>query len=303
MKNFIQIALSLYLVLAMMGFPGVSWAKDKKLVIGGKNFTEQYILPEMAKILLEKQGFEVVLKTGVGSTVLRQALENGEVDLCFEYTGSAFTLYLKQRDRAIMTDPEKVFQYVKEADAKRGLVWLFPFELNNNYILIMPENQAQKLKISTISDLAAYVKKKPKDLIFGVNEEFLLRPDGIKGLMRFYGFRVPTQNLKQVATGLSCTALKEEKVQVTVGFATDGRIAAFHFVNLEDDKKYFPSYNVAPVVRKKTLDRFAEIREILKPMMQLTTEDMKKLNKAVDVDKKSVHQAARSWLTSQGFIF
>ena len=79
MKNFIQIALSLYLVLGMMGFPGVSWAKDKKLVIGGKNFTEQYILPEMAKILLEKQGFEVVLKTGVGSTVLRQALENGEV--------------------------------------------------------------------------------------------------------------------------------------------------------------------------------------------------------------------------------
>jgi len=295
MKNFIQIALSLYLVLGMMGFPGVSWAKDKKLVIGGKNFTEQYILPEMAKILLEKQGFEVVLKTGVGSTVLRQALENGEVDLCFEYTGSAFTLYLKQRDRAIMT--------VKEADAQRGLVWLPPFALNNNYILIMPENQAQKLKISTISDLAAYVKKKPKDLIFGVNEEFLLRPDGIKGLMRFYGFRVPTQNLKQVATGLSCTALKEEKIQVTVGFATDGRIAAFHFVNLEDDKKYFPSYNVAPVVRKKILDRYAEIREILKPMMQITTEEMRKLNKDVDVDKKSVHQAARSWLTSQGFIF
>jgi osmoprotectant transport system substrate-binding protein len=230
-------------------------------------------------------------------------MENGEVDLCFEYTGSAYTLYLKQKDRAIMTDPEKVFQYVKAADAKKGLVWLPPFGLNNNYTLIMLKTHAQKLKISTISDLAAYVKKKPKDLIFGVNEEFLIRPDGIKGLMRFYGFRVPTQNLKQMATGLTCTALKEEKIQVTVGFATDGRIAAFHFVNLEDDKRFFPSYNVAPVVQKKILTKYTEIGEILKPIMQLTNEEMRKLNKAVDLDKKSVHQAARGWLTSQGFIF
>ena len=118
MNHFMKNLLFLCLVLAMMGFPGVSWAQDKALVIGGKNFTEQYILPEMAKILLEKQGFKVTLKTGVGSTVLRQALENGQVDLCFEYTGSAYTVYLKQEDRAIMTDPEKVFQYVTEADAK-----------------------------------------------------------------------------------------------------------------------------------------------------------------------------------------
>jgi osmoprotectant transport system substrate-binding protein len=300
MKNFMKTALSLYFVLAMMGFPGVGWAQDKKLIIGGKNFTEQYILPEMAKILLEKQGFEVALKTGVGSTVLRQALENGQVDLCFEYTGSAYTVYLRQKDRAIMTDPEKVFQYVKEADAKRGLVWLPPFELNNTYTLIMPENKAQELKINTISALAAYVKKHPKDLIFGVNAEFLRRPDGFKTLMKFYGFRVPTQNLKQMSTGLTYTALKEGKIQVSVGFSTDGRIAAFQFVNLEDDKKFFPFYNVAPVVRKKMLDLYPEIIEILKPMTQLTTEEMRELNKAVDVDKKPVHEVASAWLKSKG---
>ena len=298
-----KIALSFYFVLTMMGFPGVGWAQDKKLIIGGKNFTEQYILPEMAKILLEKQGFEVALKTGVDSTVLRQAMENGQVDLCFEYTGSAYTVYLNQKDRAIMTNPEKVFRYVKEADAKRGLVWLPPFELNNTYTLIMPKTRAQELKISTISDLAAYVKKNPKDLIFGVNDEFLLRPDGFKGLMKFYGFRVPTKNLKHMPTGLTYTALKEGKIQVSVEFSTDGRIADFHFVNLKDDKEFFPFYNIAPVVRKKILDKNTEIREILKPIMQLTTEEMRKLNKSVDVDKKSVHQAARDWLTSQGLIF
>lgn len=302
MNHFMKNLLFLCLVLAMMGFPGVSWAQDKALVIGGKNFTEQYILPEMAKILLEKQGFKVTLKTGVGSTVLRQALENGQVDLCFEYTGSAYTVYLKQEDRAIMTDPEKVFQYVKEADAKRELVWLPPFELNNTYTLIMRQKQAQKLNISTISDLAAYIKKHPNNLIFGVNAEFLRRPDGLKTLMKFYGFRVPTQNLKQMSTGLTYTALKEEKIQVSMGFSTDGRIAAFNFVSLEDDKKFFPFYNVAPVVRRKIVNKFPEIIEILKPMMQLTNEEMRKLNKAVDVDQKSVHQVARDWLKSNSLI-
>jgi len=302
MKIFMRTALSFYVVLAMVGFPGTGWAQDKKLIIGGKNFTEQYILPEMAKILLEKQGFDVTLKTGVGSTVLRQALKNGQVDLCFEYTGTAYTVYFKQKDRAIMSDPEKVFNYVKEADAKRELVWLPPLELNTTYTLMMREKQAQKLKISTISELAAYVKKNPKALIFGVNAEFWGRPDGFKSLMKFYGFRVPTQNFKQMATGLTYTALKDEKLNVAMGFSTDGRIAAWGLVNLEDDKKFFPVYNPAPVVRKKILATYPEIAQILKPLTQLTTQDMQKLNKAVDVDKKSVHQVAADWLKSQGLI-
>jgi osmoprotectant transport system substrate-binding protein len=302
MKNFIKTVLSLYFVLAMLGFGGIGWAQDKKLVIGGKNFTEQYILPEMAKILLEKQGFNVTLKTGVGSTVLRQALENGQVDLCFEYTGTAYTVYLKQKDRAIMTDQDKVFDYVKKADAKRELVWLSPLQVDNTYTLIMPEKRAQELKISTISDLGAYVKKDPKTLIFGMNIEFLRRPDGFKNLMKFYGFRVPSQNFKQMATGLTYTALKEKQIDVSLGFSTDGRIAAWGFVNLVDNKKFFPVYNPAPVVRKKILDKYPEIAQILKPMTKLTTKDMQELNKAVDVDKKTVHEVASGWLKSKGLI-
>jgi osmoprotectant transport system substrate-binding protein len=302
MKNFMKTVLVLYFVLALLGFGGIGWAQDKKLVVGGKNFTEQYILPEMAKILLEKQGFDVTLKTGVGSTVLRQALENGQVDLYFEYTGTAYTVYLKQKDRAIMTDPAKVFDYVQKADAKKNLVWLSPLQVDNTYTLIMPGKRAEELKIITISDLAAFVKKDPKTLIFGMNIEFLRRPDGFKNLMKFYGFRVPTQNFKQMATGLTYTALKEGKMDVSLGFSTDGRIAAWGFVNLEDDKKFFPAYNPAPVVRKKILDKYPEIAQILKPMEQLTTKDMQALNRAVDVDKKTVHEVASGWLKSNGLI-
>ncbi len=300
MKNFMRTVLFFYFVLALMGFPGVSWAQDKKLIIGGKNFTEQYLLPEMAKILLEEQGFEVTLKTGVGSTVLRQALKNGQVDLCFEYTGTAYTVYFKQKDRAIMTDPEKVFQYVKEADTKTKLVWLPPLPVNSTYTLMMPQDRAQELKINTISDLAAYVNKDPKTLIFAMNAEFWGRPDGFKRLMKFYGFRVPSQNVKQMATGLTYTALKEGKTDVSMGFSTDGRIAAWGLVNLEDDRKFFPVYNPAPVVHQKILDRYPEIAQILQPLTHLTTQDLQELNKAVDVDKKAVPEVASAWLESKG---
>jgi osmoprotectant transport system substrate-binding protein len=302
MKNFLKFALFLYFLLAMVFFVGHGWAQDKKIIIGGKNFTEQYILPEMAKILFEKQGFNVTLKTGVGSTVLRQALRNGQVDLCFEYTGTAYTVYLKQKNRAVMTDPEKVFNYVTKADAQKGLVWLPPMAVNSTYTLMMHGNRARKLKLSTISDLAAYVKKNPRALIIGVNPEFWGRPDGFKNLMKFYGFRVPPQNIKLMATGITYTALKEGKIDLGMGFSTDGRIAAWGFINLKDNQKFFPVYNPAPVVRQQLLDKYPEIASVLQPLTQLTTQDMQQLNKAVDVDRKSVHQVAQSWLKSKSII-
>ena len=87
-----------------------------------------------------------------------------------------------------------------------------------------------------------------------------------------------------------------------MGFSTDGRIAAWGFVELADDQKFFPVYNPAPVVRKDILKKYPEVAQILLPLTRLSTQDMQELNKAVDVDKKSVHQAARDWLTSQGLI-
>jgi osmoprotectant transport system substrate-binding protein len=102
-----------------------------------------------------------------------------------------------------------------------------PMAVNSTYTLMMHGNRARKLKLSTISDLAAYVKKNPRALIIGVNPEFWGRPDGFKNLMKFYGFRVPPQNIKLMATGITYTALKEGKIDLGMGFSTDGRIAAW----------------------------------------------------------------------------
>ena len=167
---------------------------------------------------------------------------------------------------------------------------------------MMNQDLAQNLKITSISDLAAYVNKNPKHLIFGMNAEFWGRPDGFKKLMKLYGFRVSVSNIKKMATGLTYQALKQGETQVSMGFSTDGRIAAWGFVNLEDDQKFFPVYNPAPVARKKILETYPEIAQILLPLTQLTTRDLQELNKAVDVDQQSVHSAAQDWLKSKGLI-
>ncbi|MFP3869781.1 MAG: glycine betaine ABC transporter substrate-binding protein [Syntrophobacteria bacterium] len=298
----LAVIVSLLAVFAFIGTPGKT-AAGEKIMIGGKNFAEQYLLPELAKFLLEKSGFEVELQTGVGSAVLRRSLESDQIDLYYEYTGTAYILYYKGSDREVMTDPEKVYQGVKEADLEKGLVWLQPVTFNNTYALMMRENQAEKLEIETISDLSRYINEHPDELVIGVNAEFWERPDGFKPLMKTYGFRVPYDRVRKMDSGLVYKALKEKDVDVSMGFATDGRIAAFGFVMLDDDKSYFPVYNPAPVVRKELIDNFPEIKDILKPIaVNLTTEEMRALNAAVDVEHRKVSAVARKWLESKGLL-
>jgi osmoprotectant transport system substrate-binding protein len=276
---------------------------DKNVIIGGKNFTEQYILPEMAKLLMEKSGFNVELKTGVGSTVLRRSLENNQIDLYYEYTGTSYTVYNKQADRDIMTDRDKCYEWVKRADAEKGLIWLDPVKFNNTYTLIMRKDQAEKTGIMTISDLSVYIQKWPDELVVGVGAEFYERPDGLKPLMKLYDFTVPYKRIKKMDDGLVYKALKDKQVDVSMGFATDGRIAALGFITLQDDKSYFPIYNPAPVVRAELLKKYPEIRDILKPISEkLTTSEMRKLNAIVDIDHKEISDVAMEWLKKQGLL-
>ena len=302
MKKICKLVLPAIFISTLL-FSGIAFAKEKSLTVGGKDYTEQLLLPELAGILLEQAGFDVTLKTGVGSVIARKSLENAQFDLYYEYTGTAYTLYYKQKDNAIMTDPVKIYNWVKDADAKEGLVWIDPVKFNNTYTLMMSKAEAEKLGIKSISDLGAYVSKNPDKLIFALDSEFWERPDGFKGVMKTYNFRLPAKQVKKMSVGLTYQALKKGLVNSAMGFATDGRIVAFGFMNLEDDKSFFPVYNPVPVVRKAILDKYPEIQAILKPIAEnLTTEEMQQLNKAVDIDHRPVHDVAMDWLKSKNLI-
>jgi len=300
MKNLMKIFLVTAILCAFISAPAMA---AKKVTVGGKNYTEQYILAEMAKQLLENEGFEVESKTGVGSAVARKSLANGQIDLYYEYTGTAYTVFYKKKNTEIMTNPDKCYNWVKEADAKKGLVWLEPLNFNNTYTLMMRKDDAESKGIKSISDLADYIKQNPGEIKFGIDTEFYQRPDGFKKLMKAYNFRVRRSNIKLMSIGLTYMALKEKEVSSAMGYSTDGRIPSFGFINLVDNKNFFPVYNPAPVVRKEVLEKYPEIRDILKPLTKkLTTKEIQKLNALVDIKHKDIKEAVTDWLKANKLI-
>jgi len=277
----------------------VNVATAQNIVVGGKNFTEQQIMSQMTAQLLQAKGFKVDVKAGMGSAVLRQAQENGQIDVYWEYTGTSLITYNKINDRMSAAD---TYAKVKELDAAKGLVWLNPSKANNTYSLAMNQDDAKKQGIVSISDLAAKVKGRAK-LTFASNAEFYARPDGLKPLEQAYGFEFPRESVKRMDTGLVYQALKEKQVDVGLVFATDGRIPAFSFVVLKDDKGFFPNYALTPVVRKQVLDANPNRAEYLNALSaKLDDATMARLNASVDVDKKTVEDVAEGFLKSSGLI-
>jgi osmoprotectant transport system substrate-binding protein len=269
------------------------------VVVGGKNYTEQQLMAEMTSQLLKAKGFTVDKRAGLGTAPLRQAQENGQVDVYWEYTGTSLITFNKITDKL---DADATYAKVKQLDAAKGLVWLNPSKANNTYALAMRKADAQAKGIATLSELAAKMKD-GEALKFGCNAEFYARPDGLKPLEETYGFTFGRENVVRMDTGLVYQALRDKQVEVGLVFATDGRIPAFDFVVLKDDKGYFPPYAMTPVIRKEVLDKNPTLAEPLNALSaKLDDATMAGLNAAIDVEKKSVEDVAGTYLKSQGLI-
>ena len=304
MKHFKYLGMVLAVLLAVAFFgEATAVAAEKKLVVGAKNFTEQQILGQIMIQLLQAKGFTCEDKTGLGGTlVARKALENGQIDIYMEYTGTALVTMLKEKK--VITDPKECYDFVKKADLERnGLVWLPYMSFNNTYCLMMRKDVAAAKGIKTLSDLSAYVKAHPDEIAFGTNEEFYARPDGYKPLQKKYDFKFSRDKIIKMTPGLLYKALQDGEVAVAMGFATDGRIKGMDLVVLEDDLHYFPVYNPAPVVKKETAEKYPELESIFTALAEkLDTQTMTDLNYAVDGEHKSVADVAHEWLKSVGLI-
>ncbi|MCO7230937.1 MULTISPECIES: glycine betaine ABC transporter substrate-binding protein [unclassified Cobetia] len=276
----------------------LSTAQADEIVVGGKNFTEQQILASMTSQYLEGLGYEVEERSGMGSAVLRQAQENGQIDLYWEYTGTSLINYNDVSERL---SPEDTYARVKELDGEKGLVWLEPSAANNTYALAMREADAQKRGIASLSDLAQAVND-DEGLSFALNAEFYARDDGWRPLQKAYDFRVGRADVKRMDSGLVYQALRDGQVDVGLVFATDGRIPAFDFTVLKDDKGYFPAYALTPVVREESLKANPELESQMNALSaKLNDDTMASLNAQVDVDKKTIEQVAETFLSENGF--
>lgn len=274
-----------------------SSAQAQELRIGAKSFAEQQLLAEMTEQLLNNNGFSAKAMTGMGSSLLRQAMENKQVDICWEYTGTSLITYNKVTERL---SPEQTYERVKELDAKLGLVWLDPSKASNTYALAKRAGEYEG--INSISDLAAAYKA-GQSMKLASTTEFSKRVDGLIGLQKEYDFRVGRNNLVSMHPGLIYPALQDAQVDIGVVFSTDGRVASMNFQLLEDDNNFFPSYNITPVVLKEVLEAQPGLAEVLNRLSAaLDNETMQRLNGQVAVDKKSVQEVAEQFLREQQLI-
>ncbi|MDP3096570.1 MAG: glycine betaine ABC transporter substrate-binding protein [Syntrophales bacterium] len=294
-KRGLFFVLVLSLVFIMGALTPAATAQEK-ILVGSKGFTEQVILGNMVSLLLESNGFKVDRKIGLGGTVIcHEALVRGDISVYVEYTGTGLTTILK---RAVLKDPEEVYQVVKkDYEDKFKLTWLKPWGFNNTYCIVMRKADAERLKVKKISDL----KLLAGDLVFGGTIEFLARPDGVPGLVKHYGLKFKDQ--KGMDPGLVYKAIAENQVNVISGFATDGRIPAFNLVVLEDDLKFFPPYFAAPVVRMDLLTKAPKAADALNVLAGKISDDaMAALNYTVDGKKQEAEEVAKNFLKSQGLV-
>ena len=273
------------------------------IVVGGKNFTEQLLIAEMTRRLLAAKQFTVVLRDGMGSDVVRAAQENGQIDIYWEYTGTGLITHNGFTDKL---PADEVYRKVKELDAERGLVWLEPSRANNTFALAMNRAEADELGIATLTDLAREVNARTGDgdrLSLASNVEFYARADGLKPLQEAYGFEFRRQDIMRMVGGLAYQALRDHYVDVALVFATDGRVRAFDFVVLADDKGYFPAYALTPVVRQEVLDANPDIADLLNALSAaLDDETMAELNASVDVERGTIDDVARAFVEEIGLI-
>ncbi|VVE89800.1 glycine betaine ABC transporter substrate-binding protein [Pandoraea bronchicola] len=269
------------------------------LTIGGKNFTEQLILSEMTAQYLRSKGYDVELKNGLGSVVMRQGMESHQLDIVWEYTGTSLIVYNKITEKL---DPEQTYARVKDLDGRIGIVWLNPSALNNTYAFAMPGKIAREAGIETVSQLIDRFRANPK-MQFAFDMEFVGRSDGLEPMEQLYDFHLERPNIKQMDPGLVYTALRNEQIDAGLVYTSDGRNKGFDLKVLTDDRGFFPAYAATPVVRKEVLDANPKLADELNALSaKINSENMSDMNAKVDIDHRAVSRVASDFLKQEGLV-
>ena len=275
------------------------------LVMATKSFTEQHILSAMTVLWLQKKGFEVVPKRNIATTIGRNALLNKQIDMVWEYTGTSLIIFNHINQPM---SSQQAYETVKKLDARLGLVWLNPAPMNNTYDFAMTRERAEKEGISTMSQLVAKIEQVRKtdpdhNWRLGLDLEFSGRSDGMKPLQKTYNLTLDRPQIRQMDPGLVYNAIRDGFVDAGLIYTTDGRVKGFNMKVLEDDKHFFPSYNVTPVVRQDVLASHPGLDTALNQLSaQITDEAITELNKRVDIDHQSPETVARDFLKSKNML-
>lgn len=311
----ITVAVILSVALIMTAIGCARAPAKKEVTVGNKNFTEQYIVGQMMKQLLEDRGFDVTLKSDLSSMALRKGMKTGEIDICADYTGTGWMTHMKKEYN--QEGHTKLYNMVKKADKENGFIWLDPIWNHNTYALASWPEFVKKHDLETMSDLAALYREKDGKITTFVDFEFSQRKDGLPGLEKFYDFKVAEKYLKTGQPGASLTGLKNREQKVGMVFGTDPHVPEYGWHVYKDDKNFYPPYDLTPYVREEVLDKYPKIDDILNELVatfpgggkEYTPERMDKcrevwqeLNGKVAIEKKDADKVAHNYLVDKGLI-
>lgn len=266
--------------------------------IASKPMTEQYVLTEIMKALIEENtDYEVEITKGVGggTTNIHPALVKGDFDLYPEYTRTAWLNVLKKEE--MEKDDRKLYdQLIADYDAL-GLTWTGLYGFSNTYGLAVREQTAADYNLKTYSDLAAA----SSELIFGGNPDYIELETGYPRLCSAYHMKF--KDTRQMEIALKYEALKNDEVDVINAFTTDAQLAANHLTLLTDDGGFFETFLAGTVVRKDALEKYPKLEETLKLMNGLISEsEMQQMNYEVEVNGREDVEVAREFLRNKGLL-
>jgi glycine betaine/choline ABC-type transport system substrate-binding protein len=288
-------------ILSFLALPFLLFACDEAtpdLRIGAKNFSESRILAEMILALAEEQG---IASSGIvdypTTPAIMAAIKEGSVDIYPEYNGTGLVM-LGQNP---MSDGAEATAQVKELYGPLGLTWLDGFGFANNYGLAMRADRAGELGVQTISDLVPSAET----LAIAVEDDFTVRPlDGLEPMTQRYGMSfgevdvVPLDDREQVYD-----RLLNGEVDIAEVYTTDGQIAEYGLVLLEDDLNFFPIYDALPIARAEALSRYPQLGPAIAALAgKITPELIQTLNGRVDLEGRSPRAVARDALARLDLI-
>jgi osmoprotectant transport system substrate-binding protein len=269
------------------------------ITVGSKNFTEQYVLGELYAQALEANGFNAEKELDLGSAAIAdKALQNGQIDMYPEYTGTSLVEIFKQSEQP--KTPEATYQKAKELYVERNPAdtMLTPAQFNNTYGIFVRKDVAEKYDLKTLADLAEVSPK----LAFVIFSEFKTREDGYPNMQKNYpAFDFGDIVIVNSIGGPIYQGVLEGEGDAGVGFTTDSQLASDELVVMEDPKSIWPFYYPAPVVRSDVLEQIPKMEEVLNSVSEtLDAETMRELNAQVDIEQEDPDEVAAEYLKEQG---
>ncbi|HSI68049.1 MAG TPA: glycine betaine ABC transporter substrate-binding protein [Planococcus sp. (in: firmicutes)] len=297
-KLVLGIALASSAVLAGCG--GASGDETDPIVIGGKPWTEQYILPHILGQYIEANSdYTVEYEDGLGEVaILTPALEQGDIDLYVEYTGTGLKDVLNEESVPGQSSEEVLERVRTGYEENLNATWLEPLGFENGYTLAFAKDSG--FEAETYSDLAEISQS--QDMDFGAPHPFYERQgDGYDDLVETYSFEFSATQSFDPA--IMYEAVQRGDVDLIPAFTTDSRIQLFDLETTEDDLAFFPKYDAAPVVRMEALEQYPELEDLLNQLAgQISEEEMLAMNARVDVDQEIASEVARDFLVDKGLI-